>query len=150
MNPTPSLAQSWFWMPIALVVAGNLAYHVGLKGMPPTIHPLSPLVVLFATSAATTLLLRLAVGRAGELRSEIALAGWRPFAVGISIVAIELGFLLAYRAGWRISTAVLTANILVAIALLAIGALAYREPLTAARLAGIVICLAGLWLLARE
>ena len=68
---------------------------------------------------------------------------------GGTIVAIELGFLLAYRAGWKISTAVVTANILVAIALLAVGALAFREPVTPVRLAGIVTCLAGLWLVAR-
>jgi drug/metabolite transporter (DMT)-like permease len=67
----------------------------------------------------------------------------------MAIVAIELGFLLAYRAGWRISTAVVTANILVAIALLAVGALAFREPVTLPRLAGIATCLAGLWLVSR-
>ena len=149
MNLTTPAAGLWFWLPIAMVVAGNIAYHVGLKGMPAGIHPLSPLIVLFTTSAVATLVLRLLAGRAQELKAEIALAGWRPFAVGASIVAIELGFLLAYRAGWKISTAVVTANILVAIALLAVGALAFREPVTPVRLAGIVTCLAGLWLVAR-
>ena len=117
--------------------------------MPAGIHPLSPLVVLFTTAAVTTLVFRLLFGSAAGLREELALAGWRPFAVGVSIVAIELGFLLAYRAGWKISTAVVTANILVAIALLAVGALAFREPITLPRLAGIVTCLAGLWLVSR-
>ena len=149
MNLTTPAAGLWFWLPIALVVAGNIAYHVGLKGMPAGIHPLSPLIVLFTTSAVATLVLRLLAGRAQELKAEVALAGWRPYVVGIAIVAIELGFLLAYRAGWKISTAVVTANILVAIALLAVGALAFREPVTPVRLAGIVTCLAGLWLVAR-
>ena len=149
MNLSTSAPGLWFWLPIAMVVAGNIAYHVGLKGMPAGIHPLSPLIVLFTTSAVATLVLRLLAGRAQELKAEVALAGWRPYVVGIAIVAIELGFLLAYRAGWKISTAVVTANILVAIALLAVGALAFREPVTPVRLAGIVTCLAGLWLVAR-
>ena len=149
MNLSPTAPGLWFWLPIALVVAGNIAYHVGLKGMPAGIHPLSPLVVLFATSALTTLVFRLSTDRGTGLRAEIVLAGWRPLLVGMAIVAIELGFLLAYRAGWEISTAVVTANILVAIALLAVGALAFREPVTLPRLAGIVTCLAGLWLVAR-
>ena len=105
--------------------------------------------MLKTTSAVATLVLRLLAGRAQELKAEVALAGWRPYVVGIAIVAIELGFLLAYRAGWKISTAVVTANILVAIALLAVGALAFREPVTPVRLAGIATCLAGLWLVAR-
>ncbi|MEO7975144.1 MAG: hypothetical protein ABIU84_16305 [Thermoanaerobaculia bacterium] len=149
MNLPTSTTGLWLWLPIAMVVAGNIAYHVGLKGMSTEIHPLSPLVVLFTTSAVATLVLRLVTGREAGLREEIAIAGWRPFAVGISIVAIELGFLLAYRAGWKISAAVVTANILVAIALLAVGALAFREPVTLPRLAGIATCLAGLWLVSR-
>lgn len=149
MNVSAPATGFWFWLPLALVVGGNIAYHVGLKGMPVGIHPLSPLVVLFTTSAVATLAFRLLFASGAGLREEIALAGWRPFAVGMAIVAIELGFLLAYRAGWRISTAVVTANILVAIALLAVGALAFREPVTLLRLAGIATCLAGLWLVSR-
>ena len=150
MNLSTSAPGLWFWLPIALVVAGNIAYHVGLKGMPAGIHPLSPLIVLFTTSAVATLVLRLLAGRAhgAARRRSPSPAGGRSL-VGMAIVAIELGFLLAYRAGWKISTAVVTANILVAIALLAVGALAFREPVTPVRLAGIVTCLAGLWLVAR-
>lgn len=149
MNLSAPATGLWYWLPLVLVVAGNIAYHVGLKGMPAGIHPLSPLVVLFTTSALATLAFRLLFRSGAGLREEIALAGWRPFVVGLAIVSIELGFLLAYRAGWKISTAVVTANILVAIALLAVGALAFREPVTLPRLAGIVTCLAGLWLVAR-
>lgn len=149
MNLSTPASGLWFWLPIAMVVGGNIAYHVGLKGMPTSVHPLSPLVVLFTTSAVATLVMRLCLARGTGLREEIVAAGWRPVAVGASIVAIELGFLLAYRAGWKISTAVVTANILVAIALLAVGALAFREPVNLQRLAGIVTCLAGLWLVAR-
>jgi hypothetical protein len=138
------------WLPILMIVLGNVAYHLGLKALPTSVHPLSPLVVLFSTSALATLGLRLIFrGDAATLAAETAAAGWKPVLVGVSIILIELGFLLAYRAGWKISTAAVTANILVAVALLAIGALALREPVTLSRLAGIATCLAGLWLLSR-
>ncbi len=149
MNAPSPAAGFWFWLPILLVLAGNLAYHMGLKGVSPTVHPLTPLLVLFSTASATTLLMRLFSGRLATLRAEIALLGWRPIVVGMSIILIELGFLLAYRAGWKISTAAVTANILVALGLLAVGALAFREPVTLPRLAGIITCLAGLWLVSR-
>ena len=152
MNLAPQTTGLWFWLPITFIVLGNVAYHVALKNLPGHVHPLSPLVVLFATSAVVTLILRWFTGRNASLRSEILELGWKPVAVGISIIAIELGFLLAYRAGWKISTAAVTANILVAIALVgvgALGALVSREPLTLPRLAGIVTCLAGLWLISR-
>ncbi|MDZ7632163.1 MAG: hypothetical protein U5K74_12670 [Gemmatimonadaceae bacterium] len=69
--------------------------------------------------------------------------------VALGAVAIELGFLLVYRAGWAISVAPLLANSLVALVLLGIGAVAFREPITMARAAGIVLCVVGLWLVAR-
>src|SRR5262245_61217647 len=40
----------WFWGSLGLVVAGNVAYHLGLKQVPRDVHPLAPLVVLFLTA----------------------------------------------------------------------------------------------------
>ena len=69
--------------------------------------------------------------------------------VGVGAFIIKLGFLLVYRAGWGISTAPRLANCVVAPMMLGVGAVAFREPLTMARAAGVVLCLAGLWLVAR-
>lgn len=150
MNAAAPPTGFWFWGSIALVVAGNVAYHLGLKGVPRDAHPLAPLLVLFTTAALTVLVAWPLVARGVSLSGELGKLDWTPFAVGAAIVAIELGFLLAYRAGWKISTAPVTANIVVAIALVAIGLLMFRESLTPSRLAGIALCLAGLWLLNRE
>ena len=150
MNAAAPSSGFWFWGSIALVVAGNVAYHLGLKVVPREVHPLAPLLVLFTTSALTVLAAWPLFARSVSLRGEIGKLNWAPFAVGAAIVAIELGFLLAYRAGWKISTAPVTANIAVAVVLVAIGLVVFRESLTPSRLAGIALCLAGLWLLNRE
>jgi hypothetical protein len=140
----------WFWGSIGLVVAGNVAYHLGLKSIPRGVHPLAPLVVLFATATLTALVAFPLTARGTALGGELRKLDWTPFVVGIGIVAIELGFLLAYRAGWKISTAPLTANILVAVSLAGIGALFLREGFTASRAGGFLLCIAGLWLLNRD
>src|SRR6188768_1733420 len=139
----------WLWGSIGLVVAGNIAYHLGLKQVPRDVHPLAPLVVLFATAAVTALVAWPIAARGLTLRGELGKLNWTPFVVGVAIVGIELGFVLAYRAGWRISAASLTANIVIAAALVAIGLLAYGEALSASRLAGLALCAAGLWFLNR-
>ena len=139
----------WFWGSIGLVVAGNVAYHLGLKQVPRDVHPLAPLVVLFATAAVTALAAWPLAARGLTLRGELGKLNWTPFVVGVAIVGIELGFVLAYRAGWRISAASLTANLVIAAALVAIGVLAYGETLTASKLAGLALCAAGLWFLNR-
>jgi multidrug transporter EmrE-like cation transporter len=140
----------WFWGSIGLVVAGNVAYHIGLKSVPREVHPLAPLVVLFATAAATALLAWPRVARGLSLKSELSRLNWMPVLVGVGIVAIELGFLVAYRLGWKLSTASLSANLVLSCVLVAIGVLAYREALTPSRMGGLALCLAGLWLLNRD
>jgi hypothetical protein len=140
----------WFWGSIGLVVAGNVAYHLGLKSVPKAVHPLAPLFVLFATAALTVLLAFPLATRGLSFSGELRKLDWTPVVVGVGIVAIELGFLLAYRAGWKISTAPLTANVFVALSLAAIGAVALREGFPPSRALGFLLCLAGLFLLDRD
>jgi drug/metabolite transporter (DMT)-like permease len=140
----------WFWGSIGLVVVGNVAYHLGLKQVPRDVHPLAPLVVLFTTAALTALAAWPLFARGLSIRGELGKLNWTPFVVGVAIVGIELGFVIAYRAGWKISAASLTANIVIAAVLVAVGVLAYGEALTRSRLAGLALCVAGLWLLNRD
>lgn len=137
------------WFSIVLVVLGNVIYHLGQRKIPPAAHPVAAtfaayIVALVVTAATFPLL-----ARGVDLRSA-----WRPLnsstlLVGIGIVAIELGFLLAYRAGWVLSNASLMANVVVAVLFLAIGAFFLQEHITFSRLAGVGLCLVGLWLVAR-
>jgi drug/metabolite transporter (DMT)-like permease len=60
-----------------------------------------------------------------------------------------VGFLLAYRAGWALSSAALLVTTIFALVLLPIGVVAFREALTPSRLVGFALCLAGLWLIQR-
>ena len=54
-----------------------------------------------------------------------------------------------FRAGWDVSVGPMVKNALIAIALLVLGFLVYKEPMTGTKVAGIGLCLAGLWLINR-
>ena len=71
------------------------------------------------------------------------------YVVGLSIVGLELAILLADRAGWRISLASVVANVTTALLLVVIGVVGYREHLAARHVAGLLMCLGGLVLVAR-
>lgn len=134
---------------LLLVVVGNVAYHLGQRAIPREANPVVATLAAYLVAIVVTLATIPLLAADGAIRT-----GWRALngstlAVGAGIVAIELGFLLAYRAGWRLSTASITANATVALVLMGIGALAYREALTAGRLAGVGLCIAGLWLVTR-
>jgi multidrug transporter EmrE-like cation transporter len=51
---------------------------------------------------------------------------------------------MAYRTGWNISTASLVANTTVALLLIPLGLLLYKEHLTPVNILGIVLAIAGL------
>lgn len=137
------------WVSIALVVIGNIVYQLGQRAIPRDANP------VVATLAAYLIAFVVTLGTIPFLARGVTFGtAWQKLdgstiLVGFGIVAVELGFLLVYRAGWGISTAPLLANAIVAVVLLGIGAVAFREPITMPRAAGIVLCLAGLWLVAR-
>jgi drug/metabolite transporter (DMT)-like permease len=78
---------------------------------------------------------------------EIGKLNWAVAGVAVSIVLIEIGFLLAYRAGGELSTAFVTTAAVVAISTLAIGSLFFGETFSATKIGGVALCLAGIGLI---
>lgn len=136
------------WLPIALIVVSNVAYHVGQKAVPKGLHPLAATLGMYLVAAAATLALLPFLGPA-SWRGPAATPHWSLLVVGLGIVGIEIGFLVAYRSGWPLSTTAVTATTLVALALLPIGLLFFREAMSAGRATGLVLAVAGLWMMAR-
>ncbi len=60
---------------------------------------------------------------------------------------IELGYVLTYRAAWPVSLASVIVNGMVAALLVPIGVWLFGEHLSPARILGLLLCLAGVWLL---
>jgi len=107
------------------------------------------LVITYATSlVACLVVVPFAPGGSTLVRSLKDL-NWATYVVGLSIVGVELAILLAYRAGWRISLASVVANVTTALLLVVVGVVGYRERLAARHLAGLLMCLGGLVLIAR-
>ena len=65
--------------------------------------------------------------------------------LGVVIVGIEVGFIYAYKNGWAVSTASIVQSAFLSLALIFVGAILYREAITANKLIGIAICLVRLY-----
>jgi hypothetical protein len=137
------------WLPIAFVVFGNVLYHLALRSVPARANPVVATLAAYLVAAAATTALLPFFSRGESIVGAVKALNASTILVGLAIVGIELGFLLAYRAGWPLGTASLTANATVAVLLLAIGATIFREPFSAGRAAGVGCCLLGLWLIHR-
>lgn len=137
-----------YW-PIALIVLSNIFYHVCSKSVPGDVNPLASLTVTYGVGAAASAVLYFALNRGGDLLREYRRLNWSSYVLGLAIVGLEAGFLYLYKAGWDIGTGQLICSSLLAAALLLIGALFYGDALTATKVAGVLICLVGLFFLSR-
>lgn len=138
-----------FYASLALTIAGNVLYHLSQKSIPGGVHPMVSIIASYVTAIVLSVVVFLAFPVHGSLMVEVRKLNWATIAVGVSIVAVELGFLLAYRAGWRVSLASVTANTAVALVLLPTGLLFFRERITVTNGVGLIFCLMGLVLVTR-
>jgi drug/metabolite transporter (DMT)-like permease len=137
------------WFSIILVLVGNIVYHLGQRAIPREANAVVATLAAYLVATVGTLLTIPLLARGVSFTGAWRALNGSTVLVGLGIVAVEIGYLLVYRAGWEISNASLVANAMLAVILLLIGAIAFREPITTARAAGLVLCLAGLWLVAR-
>jgi uncharacterized membrane protein len=136
-----------YYAAIALTVASNVLYHIMQKITPQAANPLLALTVTYATATLITLGMFAVLPHNESMTRSISQLNWSSLGLGLAIVGLELGFLLAYRQGWNISTAALASTVAVALALLPVGFMLFRERLTVANSAGIALCIAGLILM---
>ena len=66
------------------------------------------------------------------------------------MAAIEVGFLLAYRAGWQIGITTIAANVAMTVILIPVGVVVFRDQLSLRNVVGLVFCIVGLILVVRD
>ena len=136
---------------MALTVLSNVGYHLSQRAISRDVDPLVSLAITYVVALATTVAaLPFFSGREALSWSAYGKANWASYALGVTAVGLELGFLLAYRAGWRVSLAAIVSNTWVALLLIPVGLLFFREAMDLRRASGIVLAVAGLWLLGKE
>jgi multidrug transporter EmrE-like cation transporter len=132
------------WLSLAILC--TVAYHLVLKLTPAGVNPLLSLLVTYLL-VSTTFAAILGLTPGGfEWRSELRQINWTALALAVAIVGLDLGFVMLYRGGFEVSLGALVTQSAAALLLLAIGVVMFREQLSAANLVGLVLCLAGLWL----
>ena len=140
--------MQYYW-PIIMVVVSNVAYHIVAKSTPMSINPLASLGITYLVGMIVVFMLYFLTSPIKSLATEYGSLNWTSFALGLAIVGLEYGFLNMYKVGWNISIGALVASISVALILILIGILYYKEALTVPNLVGVLLCLAGLGLINR-
>lgn len=139
-----------FYFPILMTIAGGVLYHVGQKAVPHTVHPFAAVIVAYSVGILLCVAGLFFDPAGRSFSASFKDANWAVISVGLGAVIIEIGFLLAYRHGWNINAASVVCNISVALLLIPIGLLVFKEHLSFRHAAGIGCCLIGLYLLSKK
>ena len=129
-------------VPIVVVVLANVLYQISSKGIPTEQNAFMGLIVNYATALSASIIL-FCLTEHESIIAEVSKTNWACILMGISITAVEAGFVMIYRLGGQISTVSLIVNILLAVVMLIVGITFYSEVLTAQKIIGAVLCIIG-------
>ena len=133
--------------PILIIVVSNVLYNVCAKSTPSEVNAFAALSVTYLIAAIVSFTAFFITARGKNILTEFGKTNWSTFVLGVVIIGLELGYIIAYRNGWAMNTASVTANITLAVALIAVAAVFYKETITPRQIAGIVLCGGGLVLI---
>jgi uncharacterized membrane protein YdcZ (DUF606 family) len=94
-----------FYFPFALAVGGMLFYHLAQKSIPKGMNPFHATIIAYAVGIVLCFVCALAYPGKRSLIESVKDSNWAVFVLGAAAASIELGFLLAYRAGWKLGVA---------------------------------------------
>jgi uncharacterized membrane protein len=142
--------KATFYFPLGLAIGGMLFYHLGQKSIPKEINPFYAMIIAYAAGIVVLTICALALSDNKSLISSVRESNWAVIVVGVAAACIEVGFLLAYRSGWRISVAAVATNVAVTLMLVPIGIVVFKDHLSLRNILGLMFCVLGLILVVRE
>jgi len=139
-----------FYLPFVLTVGGMLFYHLAQKSVPKDMNPFLVTILAYIVGIVFCAVCAFAYPGRRTLAESLKESNWAVLLLGLAAASIELGFLLAYRAGWRISVAAVASNVAVTVLLVPIGVIIFKDHLSVRNIVGLIFCVLGLALVARE
>jgi uncharacterized membrane protein len=138
------------YLPFALTVGGMLLYHLSQKSINSNMNPFHATMIAYVVGILVCGVAAFSYGDNKSLAASFKSSNWAVFAMGVGAASIEVGFMIAYRLGWRISVAAVATNVAATAILIPIGLLIFKEHLSLRAVIGIIFCVAGLLLVARD
>ncbi len=136
-----------FYVSITLTIFSSVLYHFSQKEIPAAVHPIVSVIVTYAVSLAICFALLLFIRPENGIWSAVKQLNWASYVLALSLIGLEVGFLLAYRAGWNIGLAAVLVNVVASLILVPVALFFFRDKLSWVNIAGILVCLIGLVML---
>ena len=133
-----------YYISLVICALSGVMYHVSQKSISSKANPIVSIIVTYAVALCVSLLFLLFDKNRTAFFTSLQNLNWASYALGISIVGIEFGFLMASRAGWGIGKMNLAYTLILSFILIPLGMMFFKEHHSIRTFIGIGISIAGL------
>jgi len=136
-----------FYISALIAIIGAVAYQYLIKRVPGEINPIVSVLGMYVAVMILGVILLPLFPAEGGLRNQIRQLNWIQLALAVSVMMIELGFLLMYRYGWSLSTGNVVTGVFVNIILVGLGIILLGEKISPVNIIGIILSIIGVALI---
>lgn len=143
MGETNTVSKLNYIAPAILMIATRIPYMIIQKVTPETIDPFVSVCLCYSICLVVAVVMFCITSKGRNLLQELRRINWTAPALGVCLVCMDVSALLMFRVGWDLSVGSVLLYVLLAIALVVVGGVFYKERITPKRLAGIFFCILG-------
>jgi drug/metabolite transporter (DMT)-like permease len=136
-----------FYISAFVAIAGAVGYQYFVKRVPVSLNPIVSVLAMYVAVLALSVVLLPLFPAHGGLEHHFRQLSWIQLALAVSVIMIELGFLLMYRYGWNLSTGNLVTGVFVNTILVGLGVSLLGEKVNLVNTVGIAFCVLGVALI---
>lgn len=136
-----------YYVAMLITIFSNLLYHISQKTIKTSAHPLISLMVTYFIALILCFMLLPFFPIKTSFISEFRQLNFSSYLLGLAIIGLEIGFLLAYRSGWNISYAAVVSNVALGLLLIPIGLIFFKDRLSVYNYVGVFFAIIGLILI---
>lgn len=135
-----------YLVPLLVVIICNVCYHLISKNISSTTNTYMGLFITYGVACLISALAFFITSK-NYFIEEVTKVNIFNILLGLVVVGVEGGYILMYRSGWEISKGSLISNMCIAIILMIIGVLVFKEGITIKKLMGVVLYIMGIFLI---
>jgi drug/metabolite transporter (DMT)-like permease len=141
--------MNFFVVSMVVLVLSVASYQFAAKFIPHTLSTWHVLTIVYLMGVVLSIVMGfIDSSNKQTLWQTLRSSNWAVFVLGFAVV--ETGYLLAFRAGWKLNITGVFSNAAAAILLFPIGIWILKERMTTLNIAGLIIALIGLFLIVRR
>ena len=139
--------MTMFYISACVAIVGAVGYQYFVKRVPVSLNPIVSVIAMYVAVLALGVILLPLFPADGGLLHHFRQLSWIQLALAVSVLMVELGFLMMYRYGWNLSTGNLVTGVVINLILVGLGVTMFGEQVSIVNAIGIAFCILGVALI---